>query len=71
MAVSEPEKNADIKSRPPSILKSSQRGVSSKGGKTSFSYLAGHVEEVLGNWQPLLCVSLVVRNSFEKAVSSG
>jgi hypothetical protein len=71
MAVSEPEKNADIKSRPPSTLKSSQRGVSSKGGKTSFSYRAGHVEEVLSNWQPLLCVSLVVRNSFEEAVSSG
>ena len=71
MAVSEPEKNADIKSRPPSKLKSSQRGVSSKGGKTSFSYWAGHVEEVLGNWQPLLCVGLVVRSSFEEVVNLG
>ncbi len=51
MAVSELEKKADSISRLPSMLKSSHRGASSKGGKTSYSYWAGHVEEVCGNWQ--------------------
>lgn len=53
MAVSELEKNADSKSRLPSMLNSSHRGASSKGGKTSYSYRVGHVEEVFLNWQVL------------------
>ena len=56
MAVSELEKNADSRSRPPSIVNSSQRGATSKGGKTSCSYRAGHVEEVFDNWQVLMLV---------------
>lgn len=51
MAVSELEKKADSISRLPSMLKSSHRGASSKGGKTSYSYWARHGEEVCGNWQ--------------------
>jgi len=56
MAVSELEKNADSKSRLPSIVNSSQRGAASKGGKTSCSYRAGHVEEVFNNWQVLMLI---------------
>lgn len=54
MAVSELEKNADSKSRLPSIVNSSHRGATSKGGKASCSYRAGHVEEVFLNWQVLI-----------------
>jgi len=54
MAVSELEKNAESKSRLPSIVNSSHRGASSKGGKTSYSYRVGHVEEVFLNWQVLI-----------------
>ena len=53
MAVSELEKKADSKSRLPSTLNNSHRGAASKGGKTSYSYRAGHVEEVFVNWQAL------------------
>ncbi len=54
MAVSELEKNADSRSRLPSIVNSSHRGASSNGGKTSYSYRVGHVEEVFLNWQVLM-----------------
>jgi hypothetical protein len=56
MAVSELEKNADSRSRLPSIVNSSQIGAESKGGKTSCSCRAGHVEEVFDDWQALILV---------------
>ena len=56
MAVSEPEKKADKRRRPANTLNSSQRGVSSNGGETSYLPKAGNVEEVCPAWQPYLGV---------------
>ena len=54
MAVSELEKNSDSIIRLTNIIKSSHRSASSNGGKTSYSYRVGHVEEVFLNWQVLM-----------------